>query len=83
VQLVPGVLSRPLRAAWQLVQALSRPWFALRWLVVLALCRPLRAGLQLVASALGRPLVQKDNKQALCRPMERYLMVVLDLFKLV
>ena len=45
--------------------------------------RPLQAGLQLVASALGRPLVQKDNKQALCRLMERYLMVVLDLFKLV
>jgi len=50
---------------------------------VLALCRPLQAGLQLVALALGRPLVQKDDKQALCRPMERYLMVVLDLFKLV
>ena len=61
----------------------SRPWFARLWLMVQALCRPLQAGLQLVASALGRPLVQKDNKQALCRPMERYLMVVLVLFKLV
>ena len=68
--------------AWQVALALSRPWLARLWLMVQALCRPLQAGLQLVASALGRPLVQKDDKQALCRPMERYLMVVLDLFKL-